>query len=139
MKVFLDTNVIITALSERGETNNPSEILLRKIFSKEVMGIISAKQITDIYYVLRKYYPEGKRRRFISLLLESFVVLSDEPLFFKRALESKIRDYEDACIDEIASTIKNAYLVTENIKDFNSGKSTVVTPKQVVQFLNIGV
>lgn len=139
MKFFFDTNVIITALSERGEIFNPSEELFKKVLGRSQTGIICAKQLTDIYYVLRKYYPEDKRRRFIQLLIDSFIVLGDEPLFYKKAVNSNIKDYEDAVIDEVITTIKDAYLITENKEDFENSKNFVLTPKQAIDLINVGL
>ena len=55
MKVLFDTNVIIDAFTMRDYDYKDSRDLLIKAANKEIDGYVSAKQITDIYYILRKY------------------------------------------------------------------------------------
>ena len=54
MKVLFDSNVIIDSISNRKDNEAAKELLLMAT-STEIEGYLCAKQITDIYYVLRKY------------------------------------------------------------------------------------
>jgi len=137
MKVFFDTNVIIDACTDREGVNHPSLRLFNKILDNQIVGIICCKQLSDIFYILRDYLDYDKRKRFISLLIDSFVVISDSPFFMKKALHSEIGDIEDAFLDEVAITVKDAYFVTKNIKHFANSKNVILTPQQVIDFLDM--
>lgn len=137
MKVFLDTNIIIDALEGRENSSRPSLRLFDKILDKQVTGIICCKQLSDIYYITRNYFTLTERKELISLLMESLVVISDSKFFMAKALKSSIPDFEDAFLDEVALTVKDAYFVTKNIKHFVSSKNLVITPEQAVAFLDM--
>ena len=137
MNVFLDTNVVIDALTEREGLNHSSLRIFRMASCGDINGFICCKQLTDIYYILRDYYDTPKRRRLISFLIDTLIVVSDSPLFMNRALQSKIPDLEDAFIDEVANSVKGTYLVTKNVKDFAYSKNIVVTPKQVLEYYDM--
>ena len=51
IKVFLDTNVIVDALTLRDYDYRPSQKIIRHIVAKNIRGYICSKQITDIYYI----------------------------------------------------------------------------------------
>lgn len=137
MKVFLDTNIIIDALEGRENSSRPSLRLFDKILDKQVTGIICCKQLSDIYYITRNYFTLAERKELISLLMESLVVISDSKFFMAKALKSSIPDFDDAFLDEVASTVKDAYFVTKNIKHFANSKNIILTPQQVIDFLDI--
>ena len=62
-KYFFDSNVIIDAFSSREGSTFYSRDLLRRVASGEIKGCLCSKQITDIFYVLRKYIPSAQERK----------------------------------------------------------------------------
>ncbi len=137
IKVLFDTNVIIDALTDRGEYYNYSQKLLLLVADEKIDGYISSKQVTDIYYIIRKYFNEKQRRATIGTLLNVLKVLPLLPSDVKYCINSKMDDYEDAIIDETAKVNMISYLVTNNIKDFNNSKSIIMTPKDLYTIVSI--
>jgi predicted nucleic acid-binding protein len=62
MKVLIDTNVIIDYLADRMPFAEHAEQVLGLCESGRVTGLVTANAIADIYYVVRKKWPEGRER-----------------------------------------------------------------------------
>lgn len=139
IKVFFDTNVIIDAFSSRDYNYRDSQRLVFKAINKEIDGYISSKQITDIYYILRKYVSnESVKRQIIKDIIDSFNVL---PLLYSDVsicLKSDIPDYEDAIIEEIVKVNCIPFIVTHNIKHFEKARTMVLSPSDLIQLIDSG-
>ena len=137
MKVLFDTNVIIDALTDRVENYNYSQKLLLLVANEKIEGYISCKQITDIYYIIRKHFNEKQRRFAINTLLNTFNILPLFPSDIKYCINSQISDYEDAILDESAKVNMIPYIVTNNIKDFEHAKVITISPKELYILINL--
>ncbi len=102
-----------------------------KAIDGKIQGYICSSQLTDIYYVLRKYVDEATKRKIIRAVLSSFTVLPLLPSFTSYCVDSDMEDYEDAILDEVAKVNMINYLVTNDEKDFQKAKSTIITPKNL--------
>lgn len=139
MKVLFDTNVIIDAIAERYSDYDYSQKLINKVVDGEIDGYICSKQITDIYYILRKYFDEKRRRLIIKSILETFKVLPLLPSYLSYCINSKIDDYEDSIIDEVASVNMIDFILTNNINDFPNSKAVIISPKELYTLKSVGV
>ena len=138
MKVLFDTNVIIDALTERDVNYKASRQLIRYVASKSIKGYITAKQITDIYYSVRKYYSnESQRKALITTIINTFEVLPTLKSDIAYCLNYQIEDLEDALIDEVCSVHCINYLVTNNVKDFAKSKSYVLSPEEMLRLIEV--
>jgi len=136
MKYLIDSNVIIDALTERDNDYHASREVIRQIMLKKIHALITAKQITDIYYSLKKYIPnEEKRRETINLIMDSFDVLPTLKSDLKYCIKSTISDYEDAVLDEVAKTNCINYIITNNNKDFKNAKTAILRPEEFLKLL----
>ena len=130
-KLFFDTNVIIDAFANRDDNNRYARDLLRRVSTGKIKGFLCSKQITDIYYILRKYIiSENERRRVISTLLDSFEVLPLIKSVLLYSLSLPFADYEDAVLYETAKINCVDAIITSNVKDFKNSDCMVFTPKQ---------
>lgn len=120
MKVFLDTCIVLDALQNRQPWAEASkELFLTIADGVKLQGYMSAKAITDIYYILRKALgSEEQARQEIQKLLKLFVVLDTTVDDLQNAIESPCRDYEDGVASEIAKRNGVDYLCTRNKKDY---------------------
>ena len=135
MKILVDSNVIIDAVSSRRESNEASKKLFLLASSYEVEGCLIAKQITDIHCCLRKYISEeAKRREFISFLLEVFRILPLGKEDLQRALDLGMKDYGDAVLVSSSSSDIDC-IVTNNPKDFISSPLKALTPQEALKKL----
>lgn len=137
MRYLFDTNVIIDALTERHPDYKCSQFLLKRVASKEIAGYICSKQVTDIYYILRKYYGEKERRQLIKMICETFEIVPLLNSYLSYCLKSEIVDYEDAIIDEAAKVNMIDAIVTNDIKDFANSTRVIFSPKDLYTLLNV--
>ena len=133
MKVLFDTNVIIDAVSSRDYDFKESRDLLLKVVNNEIEGYISAKQLTDIYYILRKYTnSESYKKNVINMICETFNVLPVLPSDIKASLNTEIEDFEDAIIEETAKVNMVQFIVTHDVKHFEKSKLVIATPHELL-------
>ena len=133
-QVFLDTNVIIDALTLRDDDYQPSRQLWRYVLLKQIKGYICSKQITDLYYIFKKYFKnEDIIRQNIADIMNSFEVLP----FFKgdilACLKTDMADFEDAVLCEVAKVNMIPIVVTNNVSHFGNSKMMVLTPDQFLK------
>lgn len=138
MKVLFDTNVIIDAFTMRDYDYKNSRDLLLKVANKEIDGYISAKQITDIYYILRKYISDERvKKNIISDLCSIFTVLPVLPSDIKASIHTEIKDFEDAVIEETAKVNMVQYIVTHDIEHFEKSKLVICSPHDLLTLVNV--
>lgn len=138
MDVFVDSNVILDALTERDNDYASSQRLLYLISLGKIKGYISSNQITDIYCVLRKYVEtEEKRREYIKTILSSFTVLPLLSSYFDVALaKTELKDFEDAVLEETARVNVIKFIATKNTKDFKRSRVPAVTPAEILTLID---
>lgn len=134
VRLFLDTNVIIDGLILRDYNYQPSRDLIRQIIVGKYKGYICAKQITDIYYIFRKYVnSKEETMKYINRLTKFFEIL---PLLrgdILACLNKNQKDFEDAILAEVAKVNMIPIFVTNNIEDFKEWPLMVVTPEQFLR------
>ncbi|MDE7062099.1 MAG: PIN domain-containing protein [Lachnospiraceae bacterium] len=134
MKILVDTNVIIAALTAREPWNVHAEKIFLMAASHTVNMYITASAATDIYYLVRKHLHSTETAKQIMGKLYSLIglleVTGDDCM---EALASPICDYEDAVVDVVAARMGMDYIVTRNIKDYQSGKTRVILPEEFVK------
>ncbi len=101
----------------------------QKIFihsaNKQFEGYITAKSITDIYYLTHRLtHSDVETRKILSKLFTLFHLLDTTSLDCRKAISSEIGDYEDAITVETAIHSEMDCIVTRNVKDY--AKSSVI-------------
>ena len=136
MKILVDTCVIIDALQDREPFSQYAKIIFYAAANRQTDGFISAKSITDIYYIThRAVHSDEKTREILKTLLELFSILDTTALDVRKALLSDITDYEDAVMCETAERCKIDYIITRNEKDYKKSKIKVLSPAEFVKIL----
>lgn len=138
IKVFIDTDVIIDALTLRDNNYQPSRQLWRHVIYGNIKGYISSKQITDIYYIFKKYYrTEQEIRANLSAIVDSFEILPFLKGDVLACLKTEMNDFEDAIICEIAKTNMIPIVVTNNLKHFTNAGLMVLDPEQTLNMFSL--
>ena len=133
MKIIVDTNVILDALTSREPWKEDAETIFRLVALDTVEAYITASSATDIYYLLNKYISGSKETKTVMEKLYSlFGVLDVTGADCLGALMSPISDYEDALMEQVARNNNVDYIVTRNDSDFICGQTKVITPKEFV-------
>jgi len=134
MTALLDTNVIVDALQLREPWNKAAESIFLKVANNAFIGCITAKSVTDIYYLCHHtLHDDAKTRSLISKLFQLFQVLDTAGVDTEKALASDVSDYEDAVMVETALREKCDCIVTRNVKDYPASAIPVYTPDEFLQ------
>ncbi len=136
MRVLVDTCVIIDAL----QTRVPFAEAAQKIFihsaNKQFEGYITAKSVSDIYYLThRLIHSDAETRKILSKLFTLFHLLDTTSLDCRKAISSEISDYEDAIMLETAIRSEMDCIVTRNVKDYAKSPIMVYEPMEFVLIL----
>lgn len=136
MKILVDTNVIIDALTSREPWNKSAE----KIFimsANHIMDMyITASSATDIYYLLRKYLHNTEQAKQIMGKLYFLVnILDVTEKNCVDALASSISDYEDAVVERVAERAGVDYIVTRNVKDYRQASVKIILPDEFITLM----
>ena len=137
-KVFIDTNVIIDAITLRDYDYQPSKALLYNIVEGKINGYICSKQITDIYYIFKKYFQnEYDIRSNIKKIISLFEILPLIKGDILSCLNTEMKDFEDAILCEVAKVNMIPVLVTNNITHFANAKIMALTPKHFLDMYSL--
>lgn len=135
MKIVVDTNVIIDALTSREPFREDAERIFLLAANQIEDMYITASSATDIYYLVKKHlHSTEKAKNVMAKLYELFHILDVIATDCQEALSSEVNDYEDAVISCCACRNHMDYIVTRNIKDYDKSKIQAILPEA---FLNM--
>ena len=136
MKILIDTNIVIDALTSREPWNKSAEKLFIMAANNIMDMYITTSSATDIYYLIRKHLHDTEEAKLIMGKLYSLVgILEVMESDCMDALVSPIMDYEDAVLEQMARRSKMDYIVTRNQKDYKSGITKVFSPKEFIKYM----
>ena len=136
MRVVYDTCVIIDALQEREPFYPVAQKLILAAAGEQIIGILTAKTLMDIHYLMRKFFhSEAEARAQIAKLLEIFQVESTTESDCAEALHSEMSDFEDAVLAFAAYRIAADAIVTRNVKDYAHSPVPALTPEEILERL----
>ena len=131
MKVLIDTCVIVDILQKREPFYQVAMEILLAISNRKCTGVLTAKSITDIYYILRRsIHNEEEVRRLVRILFTLFEVEDTFSTDCEFALDSPIKDCENAIMVQTASRIGADCIVTRSLKDYKLSSFPVFSPEQ---------
>ncbi len=137
MNAVIDTCVVVDFLQDRKPFSDTANAVFIAAASDSFEAFITANSVSDIYYLLfRSLHDDRKCHKVISDLFELVDILDATSLDCKKALLSKLKDYEDALLDEIAVRSGMDCIITRNIKDFAESNVRALTPEEFLALLN---
>lgn len=136
MRILIDTNVVIDALTSREPWNENAEKIFIMAANNIIDMNITASSATDIYYLVRKYLHNTETAKQIMVKLYSLAgILDVTESDCMEALASPISDYEDAVIEQVARRSGVDYIVTRNQKDYKEGVMKVILPEEFIKLI----
>lgn len=136
MRILVDTNIIIDALTGREPFREAAEQVFLIAANRAEDMYITASSVTDIYYLVRKHLHSTEQSKDVmSKLCELFYILDVTSGDCMDALASKIKDYEDAVVACCAYRSQIDYIVTRNIKDYAASKVRAISPEKFVEII----
>ena len=136
MKVLMDTCVIVDVLQSRGSFVEDAQTLFLLAANERFEGYITAKSVTDIYYLTHRLtHSDQKTREVLSGLFSFFAVADTTGADCLHALSSAVSDYEDAVMAETAARMKLDCIVTRNEADYQACRLRVLSPRDLIRAL----
>lgn len=136
MRILVDTNIIIDALTGREPFREAAEQVFLIAANRTEDMYITASSVTDIYYLVRKHlHSTEQAKNVMSKLFELFYILDVTSGDCMDALASEIKDYEDAVVACCAYRSQMDYIVTRNIKDYAASKVQAILPEEFINFI----
>lgn len=134
MKVLADTNIIIDSLQAREPFCEQSNQIIIDGANRKFDLLITSKSLADLHYVIHQdIHNEKETREIIKDLLEAIILLDTTAVECVDALDSNIKDYEDAIMEQTAFNNEIDVIVTRNKKDFKNSRVPAITPKEFIE------
>ena len=133
MVVLIDTNIILDILQKRVPFYEYSYQVLSYCASGKIKGYIALHSISNIFYILRKYFSANDRRKLLIGVLEFLEIANVNREEVKRALlRNDFIDFEDCLQEQCAVEEVADYIVTRNPDDFIESRVKVIQPDELV-------
>lgn len=137
MRALIDTCIIIDALQSREPFKDNAEKIFLLAANNSFDGFITAKSVTDIYYITHRLtHSDQNAREILSKLFTLFSILDTTGTDCKKALLSKISDYEDAVMVATAIRSDMNCIITRNQKDYTNSLLPVYSPDEFINNFN---
>ncbi|WP_311441678.1 type II toxin-antitoxin system VapC family toxin [Hoylesella enoeca] len=130
MKVFLDNNILIDLLSNRGAFTSLSFQVIKSSIMKGNELFISSLSVANACYITRKELSDSVFKQKIYALRPDITIteIGQEAILF--ALDSDWTDFEDALQYYSAQEVGANVIVTRNKRDFDKSLIPVQTPQE---------
>ena len=103
MKVLIDACVIVDVLQRREPFYKAAMDIVLAISNRRCLGVLTAKSVTDVYYILRRnIHNEEEVRKLLRILFTLFDVEDTFSTDCQLALGSPMKDSEDAIMVQAA-------------------------------------
>lgn len=138
MKLLLDTNVILDVLLARQPFLQDAASLVALVEQQKIHGYLCATTVTTIGYLMTKEKGPGDARTALRRLLNLFHVTAVNHAILGTALDSPMKDFEDAVLHEAARSAGIDGIITRNVKDFSSASLPVYLPREFLAAYHAG-
>ncbi len=116
--ILVDLSIVLDVLLERSGFTAARKILELSVGDSHKV-YISAHFVTTFAYLLEEAkVPLTQIHSHIKWLIETFKVVAIDNLVLKSALKSRVKDYEDAVVEQTAIVCNATTIITRNVKDF---------------------
>ena len=134
MILLIDSNVILDVLQNR----EPHYKFSAKVLgicgaNAEIKAFVSALSFANISYIMRKELDAEKIESVYHSLSKIFNFEDFKNADIQTAIKLHWKDFEDAIQFVTAERLKADYIITRNVKDFESKKIPVVTPAEFLK------
>ena len=136
IRALVDTNVILDWIMFREPNATNAKVIIEQCLFGHVHGYITSHSLTDIFYILRKDFSVEKRKQLLSLLCEGMNVIPETRQTILQALNHKEwQDLEDALQMQCAKEVGVEYIVTQNVKDFQTSEVKAVCEEEFCEMI----
>ena len=134
-QVLFDSDVLLDILAQRQPFVVASAQALNTVMKKQVQGFVSGHAVTNIFYILRRQIGSEAARKLIENLLQHIQIASVTNQLIHQALQSPIKDFEDAVTSAAAMSAGLEIIVTRNKADFVASLVPAMLPEELLKML----
>jgi predicted nucleic-acid-binding protein len=134
-QVLFDSDVLLDILAQRQPFVIASAQALNTVMKKQVQGFVSGHAVTNIFYILRRQIGSEAARKLIENLLQHIQIASITNQVIHQALQSPIKDFEDAVTSAAAMAAGLEIIVTRNKVDFVASLVPAMLPEEFLKML----
>lgn len=136
MVILVDTNITVDAVAERHPFAEYANKIIEKCARREIIGILAAHSISNLFYILRKDFNPNERRYFLKDLCAVFYISNlDEKKILAALDRYEFIDFEDCLQEESVVEAMADYIITRNSKDFVKSRVKVIQPDEFLKLL----
>lgn len=136
MRAVIDTCVVVDALQSREPFCQDAQSVFLLCANQRLQGFLTAKAITDIYYLThRQTHSDRAAREILTKLCTLFSLLDTTALDIRKAISAEVSDFEDAVMIETAVRSGADCIVTRNTRDYSKAPLPVYTPGALIALL----
>ncbi|MBD2455035.1 PIN domain-containing protein [Nostoc sp. FACHB-87] len=134
-RVLFDSDVLLDILAQRQPFVIASAQALNTVMKQQVQGFVSGHAVTNIFYILRRQIGSEAAHKLIENLLQHIQVASVTDKVIHQALQSSIKDFEDAVTSAAAMNANLEVIVTRNKADFTASSVPAILPEELLKML----
>jgi predicted nucleic acid-binding protein len=130
LKIFIDVNVFIDVMTKRSGWTESLRVLNLARKSQEIESSTSALTFPLVYFFRRRVADEATARADAQAILKGVHLVPMNQTVLDHALAAPGPDFEDNIQLASAESISANHLITQNKKDFDTSRITVLTPEE---------
>ncbi len=135
--IIIDTNIILDIALKRDEFYEKAKQLVEVSYLNEVPIFVTASSVTDIYYLLKKKKGHLHTINFLKNFFQIVDIASVDKDIIIEALNSEMKDFEDAVQTETAISNNIDIIITRNKKDYEHSGLQIFSPMEYINKLKI--
>ena len=134
MRALIDTCVVIDLLQKRTDFFDDAHSVFVCAANRMFDGFITAKSVSDIYYITHRYFHDDQKSRdALKKLFHLVSVLDTKGIDCISAIDSQTTDYEDAIMIETGKRENIDCIITRNEKDYMQSPVAVYSPSRFLK------
>jgi len=135
VNLFIDTNILLDVILNRQPFLDDAMKIFSMVSRGKIKGYIATISFLNAHYIVSAHLNRKKADKAVSLMLELFKSVQADDHVLRCALDSDLKDFEDAVQYFCAVKCKAGYIITRNIKDFPHNDIPVLTPDEFLRIV----
>lgn len=132
MIVLVDADVLLDVALDRAPFADEASVLLDRLERGPSRGVVAWHTLSNFYYLVSPRRGRADARRFIADLCRFLDVAPVTSEHARLAVESPLKDFEDAMQVAAALAAGAEVIATRNVKDFKRSPVPAITPREVI-------
>lgn len=137
MKLLIDANILLDVLMDRQPFTYDSSLVWKLCETGRAEGIVCTLSFADIVYIMRKRLDPAQTEMLFNSLSLIFDFADLRAADLSKAAAMRWLDFEDALQAATAKRVGADYIVTRNVRDYQTSPVSAVTPKDLLMLQDL--